>query len=202
MTPPLRPREAELVLHTASDTRHAGKRDVEQTRRLLDASTDVQHLVYVSIVGIDALPFRYYRRKLACELAIQASGTAHTILRATQFHELLGRALQSIERLPIAPLPLRWHFQSVAAAEVAGRAVELLEGKPRGRAPDFGGPQVLLAREISELWRDHRRRPRAIVDIRWPGRLYRAFRDGLNTCPAHAAGRQTWAEFVADLPAR
>ncbi len=194
--------DAELILHAASDSRRAGRRDLLQTLRLLEACADVRHLLYVSIVGIDAIPFRYYQRKLACEQAIQSSDIGHTILRATQFHELLARALQGTERLPVAPLPLRWRFQSVAASEVGARAVELLEGEPLGRAPDLGGPQVLSVREIVEAWREHRRRPRAIASVRWPGRIYRAFAEGHNTCPDHACGRRTWGQFVTGFPMR
>lgn len=191
---------AELVIHAASDTRHLGKPDQRQTQQLLAAAPQTRHLLYVSIVGVDAMPYRYYQRKLACEREIAASAVPHTILRATQFHELLERGLRTVERLPVAPLPLDWRFQSVAAAEVASRAVELLEEAPLGRAPDFGGPEVLTARRIVETWRQRRRRPRAVVNLRFPGSVYRSFRERSNTCPDHADGRQTWAEFVRAMP--
>ena len=191
---------AELVLHAASDTRRRGKADLEQTRRLLAAAPDARHLLYVSIVGIDAIPFGYYRRKLACEREIAASSVPHTILRATQFHELLAWALQSVGRLPVVPLPLEWRFQSVAAVEAAARAVELLDGEPLGRAPDFGGPEVLTAREILAAWRARHARPSRVVNLRLPGKVNRGFREGRNTCPDHRDGRQTWAEFVRAMP--
>lgn len=190
---------AELVLHAASDTRRLGKSDLRQTQRLLATTEDARHLLYVSIVGVDAIPYRYYRRKLACEREIAAGAVPYTILRATQFHELLERALRAIERLPVAPLPLDWRFQSVAAAEVASRAVGLLEGAPLGRAPDFGGPEVLTGRRIVEAWRERRKRPRAVLNLRWPGRVSRGFREGLHTCPDHADGRQSWSDFLRTL---
>jgi uncharacterized protein YbjT (DUF2867 family) len=187
---------AELVVHAASDTRRMGGSDLEQTRRLLAAARDARHLLYPSIVGVDAIPYRYYRRKLACEREIAAAAVPHTILRATQFHELLEHVLRTVERLPVAPVPLRWRFQSVASAEVASRAVELLGSAALGRVPDFGGPEVLSGREVVETWRTPRRRPRVVVGVRWPGRVYRGFAGGLNTCPDHTDGRQTWADFV------
>ena len=191
---------AELVLHAASDTRQGrGKADLEQTRRLLAAAANARHLLYVSIVGVDAIPFGYYRRKLACEREIAASSVPHTIFRATQFHELLAWALQSVGRLPVVPLPLEWRFQSVAAAEAASRAVELLEGDPLGRAPDFGGPEVLTVREILTAWRTRHARPSRVANLRLPGKVYRGFRAGMNTCPDHRDGHQTWAEFVRAL---
>jgi uncharacterized protein YbjT (DUF2867 family) len=187
---------AELVLHAATDTRRQGKTDLEQTRTILDASRDARHLLYTSIVGIDAIPFGYYRRKLACEREIAASRIPHTILRATQLHDLLAMALGAAGRLPIAPLPFEWRFQSVAAPEAGRRAVELLEGEPLGRAPDFGGPEVLTVSEIVAAWRARHRRPRRVINLHVPGKVARAFREGRNTCPDHRDGRITWGEFV------
>jgi uncharacterized protein YbjT (DUF2867 family) len=184
---------ADLVLHAASDTRRIGARDLKQTRNLLAASGQVRHLLYVSIVGIDAIPYRYYRRKLECERLIEQSGVPHTILRATQFHELIDWALTALGRWPLAPLPLDAIGQPVGAADVAARCAELLEGKPLGRAPDFGGPEVLTMRQVLELW------PGRIRALPLPtvGRVLRGFRAGLNTTPEHTDGIQTWAQHVA-----
>jgi uncharacterized protein YbjT (DUF2867 family) len=188
---------AELVVHAASD-RRMGRTDRQQTANLLDALPSCRHLVYVSIVGVDVIPYGYYRAKLACEELIGGSATPATVLRATQFHELLATALRATGRLPTAPLPLDFLFQSVAAAEVAGRVADLLAGPPLGRAPDFGGPEVLNGWQLVAAWRARLGSPRSVLNLRLPGRVYRAFADGLNTCPDHADGRQRWAEFVAD----
>jgi len=195
---------ADAVLHAASNTGLGlGRGDVAGTQRLLDAarSAGVAHLLYVSIVGIDRIPLVYYRRKLACEQLVAASGVGHTILRATQFHELLSAALLAVERWPLVPLPVSWRFQPVAAEEAAGRAVELLSSGPHGRAPDFGGPELTTLREMTRVWRLRRGRPRRVVGITLPGRVARGFRLGLNTCPANASGRRRWAEHVAGLSA-
>ncbi|MBF6163546.1 NAD(P)H-binding protein [Streptomyces gardneri] len=190
----------EVVVHAASDSRRMGQPDIAQTENLLRAARGVRHLLYVSIVGIDDIPFRYYRNKVTCERAIIDSGVPHTILRATQFHELLGAVLQTVEGWPVAPLPSSFRFQPVAAADVAGRIAELAESGPLGRAPDFGGPEVLTMAQLAQVWRDARRRPRRIVALPVPGRVGRAFRAGVNTCPDHPDGEQTWAEFVASNP--
>jgi uncharacterized protein YbjT (DUF2867 family) len=186
-------RGADLVLHAASDSRRLGARDPEQTRTLLAACGGVRHLLYVSIVGIDVIPYRYYRRKLECEQLIEQSGVPHTILRATQFHELIAGALTVLGRWPLAPLPLSAKGQPVGAADVAVRCAELLEGEPLGRAPEFGGPELLTLREMIELW------PRRIRAVPLPtvGRVLGGFRAGLNTTPKHADGTQTWAEYLA-----
>jgi uncharacterized protein YbjT (DUF2867 family) len=187
---------AELVVHAASDSR-MGRTDRLQTANLLDALPSCRHLVYVSIVGVDAIPFGYYRTKLACEELLGGSATPATVVRATQFHELLASALRGAARLPVAPLPLDALFQSVAAAEVAGRVADLLAGPAIVRAPDFGGPEVLNGWQLVAIWRARLGRPRSVLNLRLPGRIYRSFADGLNTAPDHAGGRQRWAEFVA-----
>lgn len=190
---------AELVVHAATDPR-LGRTDRAQTAGLLsalEAAGSCRHLVYVSIVGVDAIPFSYYRTKLDCERLIEASPVPSTTLRATQFHELLARMLGAVGHWPISPLPLELSFQTVAAAEAAARTAEVAEGEPVRRAPDFGGPQVLTAWQMTGAWRAVHGWPRRVLSVRLPGRGYRAFADGLATCPGHADGRQTWAEFAA-----
>jgi uncharacterized protein YbjT (DUF2867 family) len=193
-------RGAELVVHAASDVRRFGRSDPEQTAHLLDAARGAGHLLYVSIVGIDQIPFAYYRRKLTCEQQVAASGIPHSILRATQFHELIAWPLRGAERLPVAPLPLDFRFQTVAAADAAARAAELIGGEPTGGIVNFGGPEVLTLEEMAETWRAARGRPRRTVRLPLPGRVARAFREGRNTCPEEASHGQRWEEFVAAGP--
>ncbi|MFE7743622.1 SDR family oxidoreductase [Nocardia sp. NPDC057455] len=193
--------DTDVIVHAASDFRRAGGSDLAQTENLLRQAREVRHLLYVSIVGIDRIPFRYYRNKLACERAVIDSGVPHTILRATQFHELIAAVLQTVEKWPVAPLPPDFRFQPVAAADVARRLAALAEGQPLGRAPDFGGPEVRTMAQLAQVWQAARQRPRRIVPLPVPGRIGSAFRAGLNTCPDHPDGTQTWAQFVAAGPA-
>lgn len=193
---------AELIVHAASDFRRFGKPDAAQTRNLLAVAGGARHVLYVSIVGIDRIPFRYYRHKLACEELVANAGVPHTILRATQFHDLIAAALGAVERLPLAPLPLDFRFQPVATEDVAVRVADLIEGEPLGRAADFGGPEVLTLAELAEQWRAARGRPRRTLRIPLWGKIARGFRAGANTCPDHADGTQTWARYVAGAPGR
>lgn len=187
-------RGVDSVIHAAS-----GRNDVVQTRNLLEfIPAETSRLLYVSIVGIDAVPFGYYRQKLRCEELIADSPVASTILRATQFHELAARVLRALQRSPLAPLPSGFLFQPVAAREVAERLVDLLYGSSTGRAVDFGGPEVLPLSRMAEAWRLRSHRPRRFVSLPLPGRAARAFREGLNTCPLHAEGHQTWQEYLSE----
>lgn len=187
------------VLHAASDSdTRDGANDVEATRRLLEAARGVEHLLYLSIVGVDRIPYRYYGNKLACERLVAASGIPFTILRATQFHELGENVLREKERRWLSVIyPFDFKVQLVAALEVAERAAELLSGPPRREVAEFGGPQIMTVREAVDTWRDLRGSLR-VLPLPYPGKVSAAFRAGLNTTE-HADGRQTWREFVRSL---
>jgi uncharacterized protein YbjT (DUF2867 family) len=62
--------------------------DVRGTARLATDAGDagIAHLIYTSIVGIDAIPWRYFRVKLEAEGVVRAAPLRWSILRATQFY--------------------------------------------------------------------------------------------------------------------
>src|SRR5687768_11361325 len=78
------------VVHLATGLR---RKDVAIAQTLLDAAgkAGVGHLVLVSIVGIEHIPFGYYEDKVAIERLVTESEVPHTILRATQFHTLIDQ---------------------------------------------------------------------------------------------------------------
>src|SRR5205814_2021375 len=71
------------------------------------------HLVYISIVGVDRIPLGYYQRKFADEQMIGGSGLPWTVLRATQFHDLVAAMLRILAGPPIMIVPAGWRFQPV-----------------------------------------------------------------------------------------
>src|SRR3712207_5750624 len=97
------------IVHCASSpTKKTRRIDVEGTQCLLQAASraGVQHLVFISIVGVDRNPyFPYYRMKLEAERIVERSSVPWTILRATQFHDFVLRSIRSLDRLPIMPVP-------------------------------------------------------------------------------------------------
>jgi uncharacterized protein YbjT (DUF2867 family) len=190
----------EAVIHAASDPRNAEAVDVGGTRRLCGAAraAGVSHLVYISIVGVDELPFGYYRRKLAAEAVVESSAVPHSILRATQFHTLVDFLLTQAARVPLLmPLPTDFKFQSVDDAEVAGRLAACVGAGPRGRLPDFGGPAVLTLGEMAREWKRARGVGKKVVNVPIPGALARAFRAGKNTAPGGERGVTSWEEWLA-----
>ena len=117
----------------------------------------------MSIVGIDPIPLPYYRTKLRVERALEASDVGHTVLRATQFHELIDKTF-SIQRYS----PVLWTFRSVRfqpidTRDVASRLVELIGAEPAGRAPDMGGPTVHTHAELAHMYLAARGSRRSVV---------------------------------------
>jgi len=188
----------DVVVHTAG--KGNWKVDVEGTRRLLDAAREagVSHVIYISIVGIDTVPYAYGKAKLACEDLIQQSGIPWSILRATQFHYGIDVLLQFLTRLPLValvPTDLLL-FQPVAEEEVAQRLCEIVQAGPSGRLPDMGGPQVYTSGELARIWLKQRGMHRVILPIFLPGKTARGQRQGGNTCPQQATGTISWEAWL------
>ncbi|MCS0499269.1 SDR family oxidoreductase [Protaetiibacter mangrovi] len=183
----------ETVVHLATSR----SKDIGQTRMLLTAMADTgAHLVFVSIVGVDEVPFAYYRDKVASEQAIAASGIAHTIIRVTQFHGFVEELLDAQRRSPVT-LVVPGVAQTVHIPEVAERLVELVETRPAGRVADFGGPELLTLREHAAQWQAARGIRRPVWSLRLPGGFARAVREGRLTSGLPGAGRVTFREYLA-----
>ncbi|MGI6869439.1 SDR family oxidoreductase [Amycolatopsis sp. 3B14] len=186
---------ADVIVHCATTL---GGKDVATTRTLLDIARrhGDPHVVYISIVGVDRVPLPYYRAKLAAEEAVVASGLPWTILRATQFHDLMCRVVEIQRRLPAVLYPAGFRFQPVDAGEVAARLADLALHDPAGRAPDMGGPEVRDFADLARSYLRHRGRRRVLVPVPLPGATARAYRAGHHLTP-NTSGRTTFEEFLA-----
>lgn len=173
--------------------------DFEGTRRLVGAArlASVSHLVFISVVGIDRVPWAGGKAKLASEELISHSGIPWSILRATQFHYGMDLMLNVLARLPLVmPLPTDLLLQPVAEEEVARCLVEMVQAGPSARLPDIGGPRVYTSGELARIWLQQRGIRRAILPIRLPGQTVRALRQGGNTCPQQATGTISWEAWL------
>ena len=193
--------DIDVIVHLASDSRNAHAVDVEGTQRLMEVAraARVKHLLYVSIVGIDRIPFRYYECKLEAERLIAESGVPFSILRATQFHSFVAFLLSEASKYPfMMPIPSGFFVQSVAIEEVAARVCRAVDDGPSERLRDFGGPEVLTVEEAATAWT--LQRPLGwgswAVPIYLPGKTADAFRAGYNTCPDGERGTETWREWL------
>lgn len=189
--------DAGTVVHCANSVRRV--LDDQVVRAAVRAGVD--HFVYISIVGIDQIPFRYYRNKLATERQLEASGMPYTILRATQFHDLAYQLVAALTKAWIAPLPAGWRVQPVEVGEVADRLVALARQPAAGRVPDFGGPEVRTLPELAASYRSSiGRSPRRVLALPFPGATSAALRHGANLTPDHAVGRVTFEQYLRQEP--
>jgi uncharacterized protein YbjT (DUF2867 family) len=173
--------------------------DCEGTRRLLDAAraAHVSHVVFISVVGIDKVPWAGGKAKLASESLIEQSGISWTILRATQFHYGIDFLLRFLGKLPLVMLvPTDLPLQPVDEGEVAQRLAEIVQAGPSGRLPDMGGPQVHTTGELARIWLKQRGMHRPIIPLWLAGKTVRALRQGGNTCPQQATGTVRWEDWL------
>lgn len=191
----------DAVIHCATNPFRPKRVDVEGTGRLLGvlrAVAPAAHLIYPSIVGIDGHPYFYYRAKAAAERLIADGSIAWSVQRATQFHELLIRALRPSDRLPFAVIPGRLRFQPMAGSEAAERLVQLVAEGPSGRVPDIGGPEIREAVDLARAYRRSIGKAPRVVALPLAGAVATAFRRGQHLLGEPRYGRQTWEEFLAE----
>ena len=185
---------AETVLHLATS---ASRKDVGQARLLVEAAAaaGVTHLVFISIVGVDVVPYSYYRAKLHSEQVIEASGIPYTILRATQFHSFVAMVPRAQRRMPVI-LSLDVPDQPIAVEEVAARLVELVDAGPSGHVADIGGPEQLTLRSAIDIWQRAAGTHKPVLTIPLGGRMMRSMRAGDHMPGLPGYGRETFASFA------
>jgi uncharacterized protein YbjT (DUF2867 family) len=170
---------------------------LDGTRHLLEAEIEagVEHHILVSIVGIDAVPFSYYQTKVAQERAVQAGPTPWTIVRATQFHQLLDETFGSFARvglLPRSSIPLQPIDPRRATALIA-RSVE--EG-PCGDRREIAGPEISSVTELAHTWKRATDKSGLLVPPPIIGETRRALRRGALTAPDAESAGPTFAQWL------
>jgi uncharacterized protein YbjT (DUF2867 family) len=154
--------------------------------------------MYMSIVGVDAIPLGYYRSKLQAERLVEICGVPWTVQRATEFHDFIAWVADLVSRPPVIVVPQNVSVQPVDTGEVALRVADLVDAGPLGRVPDLGGPEVLSARALAEAFLAATGRSRRILEVNPPGPTLRALRDGANLAPGHAEGRRTFGTYLEE----
>ncbi|HTR74637.1 MAG TPA: SDR family oxidoreductase [Solirubrobacterales bacterium] len=147
----------DTVLDAVNSTRRSKQTLVAGTERLLEAgaAAGVAHHLAISIVGIESIPLGYYRDKVAQERAIEAGPLPWSILRATQFHQLLDGAFGALARFGVRPTGTA-KLQPIDPDVVAVRLADAALGAPAGRLPEIAGPRVATLSELSRTWADAR----------------------------------------------
>jgi uncharacterized protein YbjT (DUF2867 family) len=196
-------RGARVIVHAASNADDPEHADRDGTRNLVEAARrhGVAHLIYVSIVGIEKFTnaAAYYRIKLECEKLVRDGGVPWTILRATQFYELLPqRMFPMLGRFGPLVIGRGWQIQPVDVREVAERLVEAVADDPRGMLPDFAGPEILTWEAMARDWKRASGSRKPVWALPLPGRISRSMREGGLTSPAHADGKLRWSDWLRE----
>ncbi len=186
---------ADVIIHCATTN---GRGDVQAAQSLLDAAQQAGtgHLIYISIVGVDAVLQGYYRAKLDVERRIANSGVPWTVLRATQFHNLVTRLFTVQRRSPVLMVPRGISIQPIDVRDVAANLVQLADTGPAGRVPDLGGPEVRTATDLAQTYLQATGRRRHILGVPVAGKAARAYRAGAHLTPRHADGTITYQQFL------
>ena len=185
------------VVDAANSQRAAEKTLVEGTRRLLEAgaAAGVSNHVAISIVGCDRLPLGYYRTKVAQEEAVEAGPVPWTILRATQFHQLLDSAFAAAARFGLRPTGAA-KLQPIDPGVVAGRLADAALAGPAGRLPDLGGPKVETLGELSDAWARARGKRRLPLRVPAWGKIGRGLAAGALCDEGAAAPGEDFEEWL------
>ena len=183
--PPMPPAKSRAVL-------------VEGSRRLLAAEqrAGVRHHVCVSIVGIEHVPLGYYRVKVAQERVVEDGAVPWTIVRSTQFHDLLAGLLAALGRIRVTPAAAA-RFQPVDVEEAAAAVAGVAVGEPQSGRVNVAGPEVHDLRTLGRLWREATGGRTIDIPIPLPGKLGQALRAGQLTCARpDVRGERTFAAWL------
>ena len=197
--------EMEAVVHAATGARQSlssRATDVGGTERLLSAAREagIKHFLFISIVGMEGVAYPYYRTKLAAEALVRQGQVPWTILRATQFHDLMETFLRGFSRVPgLTTIPFGWQFQPVDAREVAHRTVDAVLGEPAGQLKDFGGPEIRDFKSIAESWLVAQKDNRRLMNLWLPFKASRQFAAGRLLTPHHKDGTVTFEQYLAEV---
>lgn len=172
---------------------------VDGVRRGLAAAAGagVGHWVSLSIVGIDRVPGRYYAVKLAQEAAVaDAAGVGTSIVRATQFPQLLDVVWTSMRRTGVVPAP-RGPLAPVDPRDVAEVLADVAERGPGPRV-EVGGPTEQPIVALARTWRRARGSRRPVVPVPPVTTYLRAVAaGGLVPGPGAQRGTRTFEAWLA-----
>jgi uncharacterized protein YbjT (DUF2867 family) len=195
-----------IIVHCAGSARGDEQKALNLVRAA-QALTGAPHLLSISVAGADRVPvssvvdramFGYFPMKLATEHVVRDSGLPWTVVRATQFYDLILKVSTALAKPPIVPVPAGMPFQPIDPREVAQRIVELTLAPPAGLVAEIAGPKVY---ELPDLIRPYLRaagKRRTLVPVVLPGKAARAIRGGAVTVPGPAYGRRTWEDFLGE----
>lgn len=190
-------KDVDVIIHAATSPMKNSKNvDVSGFEKFLSKLEHIKHFIYPSIVGIDEIPFTYYRHKLEAEKVLQKSFIPYTIVRATQFHSFVDQLLLSKPLMKRYFVPGNIKFQSVDVDDFADHLISLIEKAPQGNIDDFCGPEIMTLREMAEMKIRINNETNKVLSLSLPGKLYKALLEGKNTNHNQKIGKVTFEEYL------
>ena len=190
-------KDVDVVIHAAtSPIKNSKNIEVVGFEKLLSKLHHIKLFIYPSIVGIEGIPFKYYRLKYQAEEILKNSSVPYTIARATQFHNFVENLFLSKPFFKRYIIPGKIKFQSVDVNEYAKRLIDLVDNGPQGKIDDFCGPEIITLREMAELKVKVNNETNDIASIPLSGKLYNSLVEGKNTNPMQKQGIITFEEYL------
>ncbi len=190
-------RDIDIIIHAAtSPIKNSKNIEVIGLGNFLSKLKHIKHFIYPSIVGIEKIPWKYYKLKYEAEELLRNSSIPFTIARATQFHGFIENLLLSKPFFNRYIIPGSIKFQSVDVNDFAKHLIDLSKMGPQGRTEDFGGPEIMTLKEMAELKIKVNNETNKVLSIPLRGKLYKSFLNGNNTTFNHNLGETTFVQFL------
>jgi uncharacterized protein YbjT (DUF2867 family) len=152
------------------------------------------------MVGCDQVPMSYFRVKADQERVVSQGAVPWSIVRSTQFYELVGTVIAAAGRWRVLPMP-RGVLQPVACADAARAVADVAEGAPLNRCVTVAGPEVSEVRDLARTWRKVTGHHAALMPMPVPGTVGRALRSGALTVQRpDARGTTAFADWLRSVP--
>jgi uncharacterized protein YbjT (DUF2867 family) len=192
-------KDVDVIIHAAtSPTKNSKEFEVIGFKNFLSELKHIKHFIYPSIVGVEEVPFKYYKLKYEAEELLKNSSIPYTIVRATQFHGFVENLFLSKTYFKRYIIPGNVKGQPVSVDEYAQHLIEFINKGPQGRTEDFGGPAIMTLRELAELKIKINNETNKVFSFSLPGKLYKSFYNGKNTNSLQKVGRITFQEYLSN----
>jgi uncharacterized protein YbjT (DUF2867 family) len=133
---------------------------------------------------------------MAAEEMVLSHRAGGTVIRATQFHQLVWSTLEQLARSPVLVVPHDTRFQVLDPAVLADALVRAVEQRIVGRTDDVGGAFAYGSKELAHSYLAASGRRRPVLALNVPGLTGAAFRAGGNLTPNRSSTGETWNDFV------
>lgn len=169
------------------------------TENLLRAAGQeaVQHLVLLSIVGIDrATDVDYYTAKLRQEQLVEAGPVPYSIVRATQFMDFVESIMSWTSEGDTVRLPST-KVQPVAVDDMVDALADVTTGPPVNGTVNVAGPDVLPLDELGRITLQARPDGREVVLDESAGLFGQVSQDAVTAPPGARLGTTHYTQWLA-----